>query len=172
MPSPAFRRRRPARKRPDTFEWMPRTDRASRRMNAPVSRVFDALVDREALETWLPPGDMSGRFEHFDPTPGGSYRLVLTYADSASGKSSADSDIVDVRFIDIDANERVVQAVNFVAAAPEFAGTMMMTWTVQEDAGGTLVEIVAEDVPDGISAADHAAGLASSLNNLAKFVDS
>ena len=139
-----------------------------------MSRVFDALVDREALETWLPPGNMTGRFENFDPTPGGSYRLVLTYADAAAspGKSSADSDIVDVRFVDIVANERVVQAVDFVADAPEFAGTMRMTWTVQEDAGGTLVEIVADDVPDGISAADHAVGLASSLDNLARFVES
>jgi uncharacterized protein YndB with AHSA1/START domain len=153
---------------------MPRTDRASRRVDAPLSRVFQALVDREALETWLPPGNMTGRFENFDPTPGGSYRLVLTYANAAAspGKSSADSDIVDVRFVDIVANERVVQAVDFVADSPEFAGTMRMTWTVREDAGGTLVEIVADDVPDGISHADHAVGLASSLDNLARFVES
>ena len=143
-------------------------------MDAPLDRVFDALVDREALETWLPPGDMSGHFERFDPTPGGSYRLVLTYTDAASspGKTSADSDIVDARYIDIVPNERVIQAVEFVSDAPEFAGTMTMTWAVQDDAGGTLVEIVADDVPDGISAEDHAAGLASSLDNLAAFVES
>ncbi|MEQ1785993.1 MAG: SRPBCC family protein [Acidimicrobiales bacterium] len=153
---------------------MPRTDRASRRVDAPLDRVFDALMDRDALETWLPPGDMSGRFELFDPTPGGSYRLVLTYSEAAggSGKTSADSDIVDVRYIDVRPNDRVVQAVDFVSDAPEFAGTMTMTWTVQDAPGGTLVEIVAEDVPDGISAEDHAAGLASSLDNLARFVES
>ena len=153
---------------------MPRTDCAWRRLDAPLSRVFDALVGREALETWLPPGNMTGRFENFDPRPGGSYRLVLTYLDASAspGKSSADSDIVDVRFVDIVPNQRIVQAVDFVADAPEFAGTMTMTWTVQEDAGGTLVEIVADDVPDGISAADHAEGLASSLDNLARFVES
>ena len=139
-----------------------------------MSRVFDALVDRDALETRLPPGSMTGRFDNFDPTPGGSYRLVLTYLDAATlpGKSSADSDIVDVRFVDIVANERVVQAVDFVADGSEFAGTMTMTWTVHEDSGGTLVEIVADDVPDGISAADHAAGLVSSLDNLARFLES
>ena len=49
---------------------------------------------------------------------------------------------------------------------------MTMTWTVQADAGGTRVEIVADDVPDGISAEDHAAGLASSLQNLGRFVES
>lgn len=143
-------------------------------MNAPLSRVFQSLVDREALETWLPPDGMTGRFERFDPRPGGSYRLVLTYADPSTspGKSSADSDVVDVRYLDIVPNERVVQAVDFVADAPEFAGTMTMTWTVREAAGGIWVEITADDVPDGISARDHAAGLASSLENLARFVES
>ena len=34
-----------------------------------------------------------------------------------------------------------------------------------------FVDIVAEDVPDGISSADHAAGLASSLTNLAAYVE-
>jgi len=36
---------------------------------------------------------------------------------------------------------------------------------------GTRVDIVAEDGPDGISAEDHAAGLASSLTNLAACVE-
>ena len=136
--------------------------------------MFEALVDRAALETWLPPGDMTGRFERFDPTPGGSYRLVLTYTgpSASHGKSTADSDVVDVRFLDIVTNERVVQAVEFDADAPEFAGTMTMTWSVSDEGGRTRVEITADDVPDGISAEDHAVGLASSLENLANFVES
>lgn len=143
-------------------------------VHAPVSRVFAALVDRDALEAWLPPDGMTARFERFDPTPGGSYRLVLTYVDpsGAPGKTSADADIVEVRYLDIVEHERVVQAVDFVADAPEFAGTMTMTWTVGPAGDATLVEIVAVDVPDGISAEDHAAGLASSLDNLATYVES
>jgi uncharacterized protein YndB with AHSA1/START domain len=137
-----------------------------------VGRVFNALVQRDALEQWLPPGDMTGRFERFDARPGGSYRLVLTYANPASqGKSRRDSDIVEARYLDIVPNDRVVQAVDFVADAPEFAGTMTMTWNVAAEAGGTRVEIIADDVPDGISAQDHAEGLASSLENLARFVE-
>lgn len=46
-----------------TVQPMPRTDRPSRLMNAPLSRVSESLVDREALETWLPPDGMTGRFE-------------------------------------------------------------------------------------------------------------
>jgi len=48
---------------------------------------------------------------------------------------------------------------------------MTMTWQVTAADAGTRVDIVAEDVPDGISAEDHAAGLASSLANLAAYVE-
>jgi uncharacterized protein YndB with AHSA1/START domain len=153
---------------------MPRTDRAAREVEAPVARVFDALVDRDALQTWLPPRGMSASFERFDATPGGSYRLVLTYADptASRGKTSVDSDIVEARFVDIVPDDRVVQAVDFVSDDPAFSGTMTMTWTVRAVGGRTRVEITADDVPDGISADDHAAGLTSSLENLAEYVES
>jgi uncharacterized protein YndB with AHSA1/START domain len=136
--------------------------------------VFSAFVDRDALTTWLPPHGMTASFEHFDPTPGGSYRMVLSYADPSGsrGKSSSDSDIVEARYVEIVPNDRVVQAVDFVSDDPAFAGTMTMTWAVRVTDGGTRVEFTADDVPDGISADDHAAGLTSSLDNLAKYVRS
>ena len=153
---------------------MPRTDRAARVVEAPVERVFDALVDPDALLAWLPPGGMTGAFERFDPRPGGSYRLVLTYADPADapGKSSPDSDIVEARFVDIVPGVRVVQAVDFVSDDPDLAGTMTMTWAVAAVDGGTRVDITADDVPAGIAADDHAAGMASSLENLAAYLGS
>jgi uncharacterized protein YndB with AHSA1/START domain len=152
---------------------MPRTDSASRVIAAPLEKVWAALVDPGALVAWLPPGEMTGRFEQFDARPGGSYRMVLTYPDTAGrpGKATADSDIVQARFVDIVPGERVVQAVDFVSDDPAFAGTMIMTWAVAAAGAGTRFSIVAEDVPDGISAEDHAAGLASSLANLAAYLE-
>ena len=152
---------------------MPRTDAASRVIAAPAAHVFAALVDPEALLAWLPPAGMTGRFERFDARPGGSYRLVLTYDDpaAASGKATADSDVVDARFVDIAEGGRVVQSVDFVSDDPDFAGTMTMTWEVHEVDGGTRVSITADDVPDGISAEDHAEGLNSSLANLAAYLE-
>ena len=152
---------------------MPRTDRASRVLAASPARVWAALVDPEALLAWLPPGEMTGRFERFDARPGGSYRMVLTYPDAsgAPGKATAESDIVEARFVDIVPGERVIQAVDFVSDDPAYTGTMTMTWEVTAVDAGTRVDIVAEDVPDGISAEDHAAGLASSLANLAAYAE-
>jgi uncharacterized protein YndB with AHSA1/START domain len=122
---------------------------------------------------WLPPAGMTGRFERFDARPNGSYRLVLTYSDAsgAPGKATVDSDIVEARFVDIVPGVQVVQAVDFVSDDPAYTGTMTMTWEVTAVEAGTRVDIVAEDVPDGISAEDHAAGLASSLTNLAAYVE-
>jgi uncharacterized protein YndB with AHSA1/START domain len=152
---------------------VPRTDRASRVIAAPLERVYAALVDPDALIAWLPPEGMSGRFERFDARPGGSYRMVLTYADAsgAPGKATADSDIVEGRFLDVVPGARVVQAVDFVSDDPAYAGTMTMTWEVTAVDAGARVEIRADDVPDGISAEDHAAGLASSLANLAAYLE-
>lgn len=152
---------------------MPRTDKGSRVIAAPPDRVYAALVDPDALTAWLPPDGMTGRFERFDARPGGSYRLVLTYADAsgAPGKATADSDVVEARFVDVVPGVRVVQAVDFVSDDPAYSGTMTMTWAVTAVDAGTRVDIRADDVPDGISAEDHAEGLASSLANLAAHLE-
>lgn len=151
---------------------MARSDLASRVVAVDPEDVFAALVDADALVRWLPPRGMTGRFERFDARPGGSYRLVLTYDDApGSGKTSAEADVVEARFVEVVPPVRVVQAVDFVSDDPAFAGTMTMTWTLSVEHPGTRVEIRADDVPDGITAQDHAVGMQSSLANLAAFLE-
>jgi uncharacterized protein YndB with AHSA1/START domain len=151
---------------------MARTDTATRLVAAPPERVFAALVDRAALTAWLPPDGMHGSFERFDARPGGSYRMILAYDDAstAHGKTTADSDIVEARFTEIVPGMRVVQAVDFVSDDPANAGTMTMTWEVTAVEAGTRVDVRADDVPDGISAEDHA-GLNSTLAKLAAYLE-
>jgi uncharacterized protein YndB with AHSA1/START domain len=152
---------------------MARTDTASRVIAAPPERVYAALVDPESLVAGLPPDGMTGRFERFDARAGGSYRLILTYTDAsaAPGKTSPDADVVDARFVELVPGARVVQVVDFISDDPAFAGTMTMTWQITAVDTGTHVEIRADNVPVGISAEDHAAGLASSLANLAEYLE-
>lgn len=153
---------------------MSRTDTATRVIAAPPDRVYRAFVDPDALTAWLPPDGMSGRFERFDARPGGSYRMILTYVDASTerGKATADSDVVEARFVELVPGERVVQAVDFVSDDPRYAGTMVMTWEIAPADAGVRVTFRAENVPSGVSAEDHAAGLASSLANLAAYVES
>jgi hypothetical protein len=95
----------------------------------------------------------------------------LAQSDGAPGKATTDSDIVEARFVDVVPGVRVVQAVDFVSDDPTHAGTMTMTWELTALEAGTRVDIRADDVPAGISAKDHAAGLASSLANLATYLE-
>jgi uncharacterized protein YndB with AHSA1/START domain len=151
---------------------MPRTDTASRLIAAPHERVYAALVDPEALTAWLPPGDMTGAIEQFDARPGGSYRMVLTYPDASGsrGKSTPGEDIVEARFIELVPGVRVVYAVDFVSDDSAYAPTMTMTWEVTAVDGGTRVDITADNVPEVVPADDHAAGMTSSLDKLARYL--
>lgn len=146
---------------------MGRTDSASRVVGAAPDAVFAALLDARSRERWLPPTGMTGRFDWFDPRPGGGYRLVLTYDSPAGvGKSGEDSDVAEVRFVVVEPG-RVVEEADFVSDDPRFAGTMTITWTIDKRETGSLVSVTAADVPVGIGKADHEVGLASTLANLA-----
>lgn len=152
---------------------MTRTDSASRVIAASPSTVYRALLDRESLEAWLPPDGMTGRIERWDPRPGGGFRMVLTYLDPSGGpgKSSDATDVVDVGFADLVPAGRVVHLVEFESGDPAFAGTMTMTWRLVAAGPGTEVTVTATDVPAGIDRAAHEEGIASSLANLAAFVE-
>lgn len=149
-----------------------RTDTATRFIPAPAAAVYRAFVDPEQLMAWLPPRGMSGRILLFEPRQGGRYRIELTADDEPgySGKTSERTDIASGRFLLLEPGRRIVQTVEFESADPAFAGRMVMTWSLDAEPGGTRVTVGAADVPAGISAEDHEAGLASSLDNLARFV--
>lgn len=140
-------------------------------MGAPPVDVFAALIDEAARVAWLPPTGMTGRFSWFDARPGGGYRMTLSYDDEATrGKSDGNTDVVEVRFVDVDAPHRLVEQADFESDNVDLAGTMTMTWTLERVDEGTLVIITATDVPDGISNQDHATAFASTLGNLAEYV--
>ena len=148
-----------------------RTDSGSRVIRATPAALYQAMVTASALEQWLPPTGMTGEMSEFDPRPGGHYRMTLRYDDATiAGKSGDNADTVEARFVELVPNQRVVQAVEFVSDDPRFAGTMTMSWLLTPLGAETEVKIIAENVPEGISRADHNEGLTSSLEHLAKFV--
>jgi uncharacterized protein YndB with AHSA1/START domain len=151
-----------------------RTDKASRLIAGSPDVIYRALVDPALLMAWLPPAGMSGRALLFEPWESGRYRIELRYesapAPGGKGKSGNRSDISVGRFLALEPGRRVVQSVSFESDDPQFAGEMIVTWSLEPAPGGTKVTVTAGNVPAGISAEDHQAGLASSLENLAHFL--
>jgi uncharacterized protein YndB with AHSA1/START domain len=151
-----------------------RTDTATRFIPASAEALYRAFVDGEKLMAWLPPEGMSGRILQFEPWQGGRYRIELTLEGEGhrvAGKTTERTDIASGRFIELVPGQRIVQTGEFDSADPAFAGTMVMTWSFDPESGGTRVTVAATDVPSGISAEDHEAGLASSLANLGRFAE-
>jgi len=152
-----------------------RTDSASLAISARPDAVYGAFADPAALMEWLPPGSMTGRVLEYDFRQGGRYRIELTYGDDApgtAGKTTGRTDVTTGRFLALDSGRRIVESVGFESTDASFQGEMIMTWRFEPLPTGTLVTITAENVPPGISKADHDAGLRGSLANLARYLGS
>ncbi|AUX40175.1 uncharacterized protein SOCE26_015740 [Sorangium cellulosum] len=122
---------------------------------------------------WLPPESMTGGVLDYDFREGGRYRIELTYdeaAPSGAGKTTGRTDVSTGRFLSLEPGKRIVQSVEFESSDASFAGEMVMTWSFEPLPAGTRITITAENVPPGISQADHDAGLRSSLENLARYL--
>jgi uncharacterized protein YndB with AHSA1/START domain len=148
-----------------------RSDTASRLIKATADRVYHALTDKAQFALWIAPEGAHASIDRFDPRPGGSLQITLTFDRPGGGKTTANTDTVKGRFLELHKDRSVRQAFVFESDEPALAGTMTMTWELRPAAGGTTVEVLAENVPAGISEADHRVGMESSLANLARLVE-
>lgn len=122
---------------------------------------------------WLPPGEMTAVFHAFDAREGGGYEVSLLYPDyeAPRGKTTECEDRVQVRFVELTAPERIVEAVTFASSDASFAGEMTMIVTFEPAADGTEVTIVCNDIPPGIRPEDNETGSRQTLENLAKYME-
>ncbi len=151
-----------------------RIDSASRVIKASRRAIYVAFLSAEALIAWRRPVTMTGKIYSFDSRVGGDYRMSLTYTEpdhSALGKTAEHEDVFRGRFVELIADARIVELIDFETDDPAFGGTMRMTTTLSEVPEGTEVAITCENVPEGIGQADHLDGLAGALSNLAAFVE-
>lgn len=149
-----------------------RTDKAERLIASPAEKLFACWTDPALLVHWLPPRGMVGRVEVFDPRPGRPFRIVLSYEDQQiAGKSGGGEDVVAGLFVAVDPPRHLAFTSRFASDDPAFQGEMRMDWHFDPEGPATRVRIIAADVPPGISAADHVAGMNSSLSQLAALVE-
>jgi len=156
---------------PDSGETR-RTDTGSRLIKAAPDVVYRALIEPRAVTIWRPPKGMRGEVLAFDAREGGTFRMAFVYEnDGGHGKTTDNADVFEGRFAELVPGRRVVELVEFESADPAFAGTMRIVTTLEPVEGVTWVTVSCENVPRGISEDDHREGIASSLENLAAFVE-
>jgi uncharacterized protein YndB with AHSA1/START domain len=145
----------------------------SRVIKASRKAIYRALTDPAALAAWRVPDDMTAKMHEFDLRPGGGYRMSLTYADptGAPGKTTADTDTFEGRFVELVPDEKVVETIVFEAGDAKFAGVMTLTTSLADADGGTLLTMEHENLPAGIRPEDNELGTTMSLRKLAGLVE-
>ena len=127
-------------------------------IHASPDTIYHAFASAEALMQWLPPAGMSGRALEYDFQEGGRYRVELRYDEQLStepGKSTDRTDITCGRFLEVRPGVRITQSIEFESSDSAFAGEITLTWSFDTTPEGTLVTVIAANVPNGISKADH-----------------
>jgi uncharacterized protein YndB with AHSA1/START domain len=123
---------------------------------------------------WFAPGEMTGKVHNFDLHVGGGYEMSLYYPESETtqrGKTSEREDRYRARFIELLPPNRIVEAIDFDSADPEFAGEMIMEVSLEAKDGGTLVTIGFREIPPGIRPEDNETGTRLTLEKLVQYID-
>lgn len=150
-----------------------RTDSASRVIRADAKTLYEAYIDPEKLVQWLPPEGMSGIIGKYEPYKGGAFQITLTYEsdENYKGKTTENTDVIEGKFLELKPYSRIVQTGKFESLDPSFSGEIIETILFEEVDEGTRVTFMIENVPEGISKADHDEGLRSTLEHLAMFTE-
>lgn len=144
----------------------------SRHISAPRAAVYRALLDADAIARWRVPDGMSSQVHEFDAREGGAYRVSLTYdGPTGTGKTEAHTDTYHGHFAKLVPGEQVVEVFEFETADPGLRGTMTLTTTLTDAAGGTDVRMVHQGMPDAVPPADNETGTRMALAKLARLVE-
>jgi len=153
---------------------MGQTTQNSKIIRAAPETIYHAFTQPKALEEWLAPDDMTGKVHDFDFKVGGGYQMSLFYPDAEKelkGKTSGKEDRYTARFVELIPNKKIVQAVNFESADPNFSGEMIMEVIFESRDNVTKVTFLFKDIPKGIKPEDNEEGTISTLEKLAHYVE-
>jgi uncharacterized protein YndB with AHSA1/START domain len=146
--------------------------RMSKFIAAPRERVYDALLDPEAVARWKVPAGMKCQVHEFNACEGGVIRISLTYDEpDRAGKSHGRTDTYRGRFVRLVPNELVVEADEFETDVPALRGVMTITISLSDASGGTDLVAVHDGLPKGVSPADNEVGWQEALARLAALVE-
>ena len=145
--------------------------RLRRHLRASPTQVYRALIDPQAVATWMTPDDMTSDVHEFNAQVGGAFRISLTYHDSTgTGKTTAHTDTYHGHFVQLVPNEQVIEVMEFETTDPAMQGEMRLTFTLTAVDGGADLLAVHENLPPGLAPADNEIGWTMALDKLAVLV--
>ncbi|MBW0269571.1 activator of HSP90 ATPase [Nocardia sp. MH4] len=149
------------------------TTRIGTHINAPRSTVYRLLLEADAVTQWMMPDGMSCEVHRFEPEAGGSFSITVTNDEpSPSGIAELQHDAYYGRFLSLVPDERVVEVMEFVTGRPDMEGAQSITFSLSDAAGGgTDLEVLHEDVPQGLTAADNETHWRMGLRKLAALAE-
>lgn len=148
------------------------TTRVVRRIEAPRSAVYAALLDPTLVQRWMVPDGMTSRVHHFEPEVGGSFRISLTYdVPDGQGKTDEATDTFHGIFTRLVPDTAVVQIVEFETDDPDLQGQMTIIYALEDVGGATRLVGTHHGLPDGVSPEDNEIGWRMSIDKLAAVVE-
>ena len=134
--------------------------------------MYRALLDQEAVQTWMVPDGMTSQVHVFEAREGGAFRISLTYdAPTTAGKTTAQTDSFHGRFARLIPDREVVQTVEFDTDDPAMQGEMTIAYRLDDKDGGTTITASHEGLPPGVSPGDNELGWTMSMAKLAALVE-
>jgi uncharacterized protein YndB with AHSA1/START domain len=151
----------------DTAASEERSMTASRVIEAPPKRVYDAFLDPDELAQWLPPTGFSAEVHELEPEVGGTFRMTFTgeteeFAEYGHSFGGTYRELVP--------GERIVHTDAFETDDPAMAGEMTVTVSFESVTDGTEVTVRQEGIPEAIPPSDANEGWTDSLESLAGLV--
>ena len=138
---------------------------------APPETVYKAMLDPALLPKWRVPDEMSMEVHHFEPVPGGKFRISLSYDDPAnSGKSGKNTDTYHGYFKSLVPYQKIIEVLEFESADPNLAGQMTITTELSPENGGTKMTATHENLPAVVPEDQNEIGWKMTLAKLASLL--
>lgn len=107
-----------------------RVDRVLKETAASPSTVYQAILNPDALVSWLPPDGMRGEIDLFEPWEGGKLQISLTYLGpehAHAGKTEDNKDVSRGVFTRLIKDKEVVTQAAFESEDPMLRDAMKIT---------------------------------------------
>lgn len=142
---------------------MPHAVTLHRVLTAPPEKVYRAFLEPDALAKWIPPNGFTCTVHHLEPVVGG------TFKSSFRNFTTGETHRFGGRYLELVPGERL--RYTDVFDDPNLAGEITVTVNLTATTAGTELNIVQENLPDAIPAAQCYLGWQESLRNLARLVE-